>query len=413
MIRQTPGDVSRTQETSTVRRCIVDKCLGSLRATILIVSMVFLVLFTGSCEPEPAYIIARAIAELPVESSKWRSFAEERTKNLPPEIREQVDLAFSRAVAAAGAEFRCDADFIRARLLQDLERVRARLVGQEGPTTEPHVCQILPKEVIELDRDLIPRDQTWISFVGYDLDRPEVRILLEPEQGPSLDLSDCCLDNPTHYILTVDLDRVDFAQDSHRLILKWDGGERTVAINFPAAQPGEIIAVIGPFGGPWGEWRSQEMCPHGTFAFGFAHQVEGKQGSGDDTALNGIRLRCGSYPDPGQTTAGLATSGTGIWGDWSEFRSCEDDFVTAVTMRIEDWQKEGDDTAAVDIQFRCRGGTVLSVPPDLDWGKWKAWQECPDNTAICGIQTKVEPRGGGNFDDTALNDAKFVCCSFD
>ena len=44
------------------------------------------------------------------------------------------------------------------------------------------------------------------------------------------------------------------------------------------------------------------------------------------------------------------------------------------------------------------------------WGKYGEWSEtCTPNTAVCGIQTKIEkPQGSG--DDTALNDVELFCC---
>ena len=42
----------------------------------------------------------------------------------------------------------------------------------------------------------------------------------------------------------------------------------------------------------WGQWTTWSSCPSNQFAIGMQLKVEGDQGSGDDTALNGIRLLC-------------------------------------------------------------------------------------------------------------------------
>jgi hypothetical protein len=75
-----------------------------------------------------------------------------------------------------------------------------------------------------------------------------------------------------------------------------------------------------------------------------------------------------------------------------------------------------DDTAANYVKFKCRcrcGRTYELVKPPGHglWGTWGAWSnQCPNRTAVCGIQTKVEKARGKFRDDTALNDVRFFCC---
>jgi len=44
--------------------------------------------------------------------------------------------------------------------------------------------------------------------------------------------------------------------------------------------------------GYWGGWTSMKTCPDNTYVCGLKARVEGNQGGGDDTALNGIRMKC-------------------------------------------------------------------------------------------------------------------------
>ena len=46
----------------------------------------------------------------------------------------------------------------------------------------------------------------------------------------------------------------------------------------------------------WGSWKPAQKCPAGTAVRGIRTQIEGKQGWGDDTALNGVELYCSSFP---------------------------------------------------------------------------------------------------------------------
>ena len=43
---------------------------------------------------------------------------------------------------------------------------------------------------------------------------------------------------------------------------------------------------------PWGSWTPAEFCPDGYRITGIKAQIESNQGGGDDTALNGVELRC-------------------------------------------------------------------------------------------------------------------------
>lgn len=176
--------------------------------------------------------IADAIPEITGESEQWRKVWNETREELPEDVRKEFDLAFNKAISAAGAEFKCSVDFIRSRLRQDLQALVSKLRLGEQPSPDPHVCQT-SKEVIELDSNLQVKEEGWIRFAGYDLDSPDVEILLKSRDDSTKDLKVCCLDDPTHYLMTVDFDEVSFLPDHRRLLIKWPNDEISVAINQP------------------------------------------------------------------------------------------------------------------------------------------------------------------------------------
>ncbi|XP_039878621.1 vitelline membrane outer layer protein 1-like [Simochromis diagramma] len=167
-----------------------------------------------------------------------------------------------------------------------------------------------------------------------------------------------------------------------------------------------LYQLYVPYSTQWGDWGVTEMCPVGSYAVGFSIKVEAQQGSGDDTAVNGIRLYCFDPSSKQQTTV---QSSVGSWGDWTAVKSCETGYLASFMLRVESAQGQGDDTSVNNIKFICSGTGAQLEGDGLQWGEWGHWsRKCPKG-AICGLRSRVEePQGSG--DDTALNDVQFFCC---
>ncbi|KAL4218208.1 Vitelline membrane outer layer protein 1 [Mactra antiquata] len=174
------------------------------------------------------------------------------------------------------------------------------------------------------------------------------------------------------------------------------------------------IAVTN--GGPYGSWTSPEYCPPGQFATGYSMKIEASQFSGDDTAMNSMRLTCS---DANGHNINQVTSGQGPFGSWTNLESCPaGKYLVAFVLQVEGPQGSSDDTAANYARFYCRdfvgtqGITEISHSPGQGvWGNYGNYSPtCPVNSAICGLTTKIEGDQGSG-DDTTLNDVKFYCCS--
>lgn len=207
--------------------------------------------FLSACGEDAGLKTARVIAEsmngITKESKQWREEWQKTRTELPADIREQFDLAFTKALDAAGAEVRCNTDFIRSRLKTDLRALVALLKKQKAVTILPHVCSIYPNKVIRLKSDLTVKTQPWISFSGYDFidakKKLNVKILLESTDGNSRDITNCCVDSPNHYSLTVDFDEVHFLKKHRRLVLYTNTGKKlglSVAINHAQIVKSEV-----------------------------------------------------------------------------------------------------------------------------------------------------------------------------
>lgn len=162
-------------------------------------------------------------------------------------------------------------------------------------------------------------------------------------------------------------------------------------------------------GGTWGGWYGPVYCPAGYWADGYAMRVEPPQGSGDDTALNAVKLYCRDRAGRNTTSA---LPHDGYWGQWREGAYCAPGaFMTHFRLKTEGYQYSGDDSAANSVGFWCSNGVGIEAAGGGSWGKWGPWQASQRGGRICGIKVRIEsPQGSG--DDTALNDVQIYWCKF-
>merc|ERR1712165_595997 len=117
--------------------------------------------------------------------------------------------------------------------------------------------------------------------------------------------------------------------------------------------------------GKWGSWKGMVMCPRGRYIAGAAVRYEDPVGAGDDTALNGLAIWCVSkdfkYGD-------VKVVHYGWWGSWKPWAYRQKKFVTGAEVRFEDHQGGGDDTAMNGLKMRleypkayCYGKGILQL----------------------------------------------------
>lgn len=172
---------------------------------------------------EAINVIDDAIADLSSESANWREIMQQAINEFPDEIQstiknELTDL-LNRAVAATGAEVRCNADFVRNRLTQGLQNLKAKILGNKPPALEPQLCNVIP---LAIDTELPPVRRNKIEFYGYDFDQTQVKVFLQ-NGDQEVDISRF-LDQPTHYHMTLNLggNGVPIGSNSQRILLKWN-----------------------------------------------------------------------------------------------------------------------------------------------------------------------------------------------
>ena len=122
----------------------------------------------------------------------------------------------------------------------------------------------------------------------------------------------------------------------------------------------QIISVHEGF---WGKWRKRITVPSGCYAVGLATRIEPKQGSnGDDTALNGIKMIYRNY-DTMQLGEVMIESGN--WGDWAGYATFEPDhLMSGIQVRMEQPLHTGDDTAMNGLKIIGKPLPVLDARRD-------------------------------------------------
>ncbi|KAG7166408.1 Vitelline membrane outer layer protein 1-like 8 [Homarus americanus] len=98
-------------------------------------------------------------------------------------------------------------------------------------------------------------------------------------------------------------------------------------------------------------------------------------------------------------------------------RSCSRGFLTGLRAQVLGYQGVVfDDVAVQDIQMECNygdeiiDGTKTYHNFGIPNGNWGTWARCPNGSAICGIETRLEDPNLVT-DDTAVDDLSMFCCA--
>lgn len=157
-------------------------------------------------------------------NADWQRILEETrdklTDSTQSTIRNEVSNVLARGVATIGVEFKCDTDFVRTRVRQDLIRIRAGLLGETPPAVIPALCHVVPSQV---DLSLKADQRQVIGYYGYDFDtvmRPS--LFLKNKNGALTNVSRF-LSITHHYQMTLNTggNGVPLSLDDTELILKW------------------------------------------------------------------------------------------------------------------------------------------------------------------------------------------------
>nr|XP_053652065.1 vitelline membrane outer layer protein 1 homolog [Cherax quadricarinatus] len=187
-----------------------------------------------------------------------------------------------------------------------------------------------------------------------------------------------------------------------------------------AAEPKNLDRVVTKAlvlsnGLDWGNWGPAEYCEDGSFAMEFEVKFEPYSIlNTDETAVNAVKLYCSTLE---LHPTGYILSSEGEKGEWQGMRVCENGFLTG--MRAKVLAPRGvalDDVAVQDVMMECDYGDTVIIGVDsharIPDGDWSTWARCPNGSAICGLETRLEDPNLV-VDDTGITDISMYCCSLD
>jgi hypothetical protein len=242
------------------------KASASLRKSVVILVLVGclcgcgigkLINFGTDTRTETLNTLNDAITALQSQSADWQQVLQNTvsklTKDAQSSLRNEISNLISRTTAQAGVELRCDADFVRERIREELVRLKARFMGQPEPPVDPAFCQVVPMAV---DRELIPDRLKQVEFYGYNFPQADnLGVFLEGAGGQRTNVT-TKLDKPTTYAMTLKFggNGVQLDNSSARLVLEWGGKQvSSVAVIQPTtpvcASRVQTVTpgIIGPF----------------------------------------------------------------------------------------------------------------------------------------------------------------------
>lgn len=145
-----------------------------------------------------------AISNLSFESSEWRFVLTEALDNIPDEIKSiinnDIQNLITESIAVAGIEVRCNVDFFRARMRQDLQNLKRKILKQTLIVGDAEICQTSPPLI---DMNLVANNRNSILITGYDLRNKGIKLYLLA-RGQTIDYSSKLSKN-SNYQMTINL----------------------------------------------------------------------------------------------------------------------------------------------------------------------------------------------------------------
>lgn len=174
----------------------------------------------------------------------------------------------------------------------------------------------------------------------------------------------------------------------------WEDSNPPPGENPYPVDPVNTVVLQSPIVTNWGRWGSWAHCSmtH-SYVTGFQLRVESKGEGIDNTAVNGISLSCGIAENK---EVERVISAKGPWGTGRTRMFCATGPAIGFQLKVQKSQGRSiDDAATVNVKMICANGQILEgfdeQGDEYVDTVWSDPVQCPENMAICGMQTQVEP----------------------
>lgn len=178
-----------------------------------------------------------AIQNLSSQSVSWQNTLGNLETDLVQQGRQtlanEVQSLIARGTAAIGLEARCGADFLRARLREELQQISDRFLHRDATPPTPKLCSVDPPSV-DLRRTPSERPST-LNVYGFNLSTRNLTVAVVDAGGQKTIPGRGAFNVPSEYFATFDIVGFDF-RNSHRQVefSLPDGSTQTVGITHAA-----------------------------------------------------------------------------------------------------------------------------------------------------------------------------------
>jgi hypothetical protein len=195
-----------------------------------------------ACSPTNHAVDAldKAIGELGKPSADWYAVLGSLEKSLPQaskaDIGNDLDRIAQRGLASSPPDGRCDSNLIRARVQQELGRIRIRLDPRNPPLTPeplfPVICEPSPA-IFDLDRCV-----SNVKLYGQDLDASALMLSITGVDGQSRTVN-ADFAGESGRLVTLDTKALKLGEDDAQIIVRSRDSDKALAVI-------DVVAPVRP-----------------------------------------------------------------------------------------------------------------------------------------------------------------------